>query len=108
MKFTIFKWWEAWIKPFIYVLILISTAGLIKGYCFIKDNGGMIAFAASISYALILFLIMIPIKKIDGYTLEKLYEREGFYLTLKRLRVVTNRTIEKADEKKLSELIKHI
>lgn len=53
MKFTIFKWCEAWIKPCIYVLILISTAGLIAGYCFIKDDGGLIAFAVSISYALI-------------------------------------------------------
>lgn len=41
---------------------------------------------------------MIPINKIDGYTSEKLYEREGFYLTLKRLRDVINSTIEKADE----------
>lgn len=98
MKFTIFKWCEAWIKPCIYVLILISTAGLIAGYCFIKDDGGLIAFAVSISYALILFLVMIPINKIDGYTSEKLYEREGFYLTLKRLRDVINSTIEKADE----------
>ena len=108
MKFTIFKWWESWIKPFIYVLILIATEGLIACYCFIKDDGGMIAFAVSISYALVLFLVMIPINKIDRYTAEKLYEREGFYLTLKRLRDVTNCTIEKADEKNLSELIEHI
>lgn len=74
MKFTIFKWWESWIKPFIYVLILIATAGLIACYCFIKDDGGMIAFAVSISYALVLFLVMIPINKIDRYTAEKLYE----------------------------------
>lgn len=108
MKFTIFKWWESWVKPCIYVLILIATAGLIAGYCCLKDDEGMIAFAVSISYALALFLVMIPLNKIDGYTAEKLYEREGFYLTLKRLRDVTNSTIQKADEKDLPELIKHI
>lgn len=108
VEFTIFKWWESWIKPFIYVLIFIATAGLIAGYCFIKDDEGMIAFVVSISYAFVLFLVTIPINKIDGYTAEKLYEREGFYLTLKRLRDVTNSTIEKVDKKNLSELIEHI
>lgn len=108
MKFTIFKWWESWIKPFIYVLILIATAGLIACYCFIKDDGGMIAFAVSISYALVLFLVMIPINKMDGYTLEKLYERETFYLSLKRLRDVTNNTIQSVDANDLEALKKHI
>lgn len=108
MKFTIFKWWESWIKLFIYALILIATAGLITGYYFIKDDGGMIAFVVSILYALVLFIVNIPINKIDRYTSEKIYERERFYLTLERLRDVTNSTIQKADENDLTELITHI
>ena len=40
MKFTIFKWWESWVKPLIYIVMLAATAGLILWYCFIKDDGG--------------------------------------------------------------------
>lgn len=108
MKFTIFKWWESWVKPLIYIVMLAATAGLILGYCFIKDDGGTLAFAVSISYALVLFLVTIPINKIDNYTAEKLYERETFYLTLKRLRDVTNSTIQKADKKDFKSLREHI
>lgn len=108
MKFTIFRWWESCIKPLIYCVILVATAGLIAGYCFVKDEGGTLAFAISISYALILFLVSIPISKIDGYTAEKIYERENFYIALKKLREVTNSTIQKADVNDLEELRKHI
>ena len=83
MKFTIFKWWESWVKPCIYVLILIATAGLIAGYCCIKDDGGMIAFTVSIAYALALFLVMIPLNKIDGYTAERLNEIEDTLFDIK-------------------------
>lgn len=78
MKFTVFKWWESWVKPIIYLLILVSTVGLIAGYFYIKDDGGTISFTASIVYALVLFLVTIPINKIDNYVAEKLYERESF------------------------------
>lgn len=108
MKFNIFKWWESLIKPFIYVIVLLATAGLIAGYCFIKDDGGVLSFAISISYALALFLITIPISKLDGYTAEKIYERETFYLELKKLRDVTNSTIQKADAKDIESLKKQV
>ena len=108
MKFIVFKWWESWIKLIIYVFILAATAGLIIGYCCVKDDGGTVAFAVSISYALVLFLITIPLSKIDRYIAEKLYERESFYLTFKRLRDITNSTIKNADENDLDGLKNHI
>lgn len=104
MKFNIFKWWESWIKPIIYTIILVATAILITGYCFIKDDGGTLAFAISLAYALVLFLVTIPINRINNYIAEKLYERETFYLTLMRLRDVTNSTIKKADVEDLKTL----
>lgn len=108
MKFIVFKWWESWIKLIIYVFILAATAGLIIGYCCVKDEGGTVAFAVSISYALVLFLITIPLSKIDRYIAEKLYERESFYLTFKRLRDITNSTIKNSDENDLDGLKNHI
>lgn len=108
MKFNIFKWWEPLVKPFIYVFVLLITAGLITGYCFVSDASGKLAFIISILYAFALFLITIPLAKIDGYTAEKLYEREEFYLVLKRLREVTNSTIQKADANDIENCRNHV
>lgn len=108
MKFTIFKWWESWIKPLVYIITLLATAGLIIGYCHIKDDGGTLAFSVSISYALVLFLVAIPINKIEKYTAEKLYEREAIYLTLQRLREITNSTIQKVDKNDINSLRENV
>lgn len=108
MKFTVFKWWESWVKPIIYLLILVSTVGLIAGYFYIKDDGGTISFTASIVYALVLFLVTIPINKIDNYVAEKLYERESFYLNFSRLRDVTNNTIKNVERDDFESLKKNI
>ena len=83
MNYNIFRWWERWGKPIIYVFVLIATAGLIAGYFFLSRESGFLSFAISIVYALLLFLVTILLNKIDNYTAEKLYEREVIYLTLK-------------------------
>lgn len=103
MNYNIFRWWERWGKPIIYVFVLIATAGLIAGYFFLSRESGFLSFAISIVYALLLFLVTILLNKIDNYTAEKLYEREVIYLTLKRLKDVTGATIQKNNDVDLKE-----
>ena len=97
MKFYIFKKGELFGKLFIYVVIMGLTGALMKYYFSISDESGIFSFVVSISYALLLFVVTIIFGKIDKYTDEKLYEREGYFLTLIRLREVTNATIQKID-----------
>lgn len=109
MKFFVFKWWEKWVKPILYMVILGSTVTLLLVYWGISDENGQIAFVASIVYALVLFIIAIPINKIDRYTADKVYERESYYLALRKLREVADTTIKKIsidDTEEYHELIR--
>lgn len=104
MKFHIFSTKELVAKPIIYGLILLLTGCLISLYCYLPDKKGVLSFSISITYALMLFLIIIPINHIDSFVAEKLYERESFYLSLRRLRVVTANTICKIDINNLNDV----
>ena len=95
MKFTIFSWWENCLKRILYVVTFALTGCLFKFYFRITDENGSFAFIITIVYALLLFLIQIPINYVDRYTAAKIYERERYFLTLKRLREATNSTIKK-------------
>lgn len=104
MKFHIFSIKEIIAKPIIFGLILVLTGCLISVYCYLPDEKGVLSFSISIIYALMLFLITIPINRIDSFVTEKLYERESFYLSLKRLRDVTANTICKIDVNNLDDV----
>ena len=108
MKFCIFTWWEKWLKPIMYCLILALTAVLLISYFCIKDENGSVAFVASIVYALVLFIVTVPLNKIDRYTADKLYEREAYYLALKRLREVINSSISKISMDNMEEFERHV
>lgn len=108
MRFYIFKWWEKWIKPSLYIMILLLTGGLFAFYFTINDQTEYYVFVISIIYALFLFFITIPINKFERYTADKLYEREDYYLALKRLREITNSTIQRANVNDQKNFEKHI
>lgn len=108
MKFCIFTWWEKWMKPIIYCLILVLTTILLTSYFFINDKNGSVAFVASIVYALILFIVTVPLNKIDRYIADKLYERESYYFALKRLREVTNSSISKISMDNMEKFEHHV
>ena len=105
MKFTIFTWWEKWLKRILYVVTFALTGYLFDFYFKITDENGSLAFIISTLYALFLFFVQLPINYIDRYTAAKLYERERYFLTLMRLREVTNSTIKKISLDNLKESI---
>ena len=109
MKFHIFGIWERVAKPIIYLLIFVLTIVLIYLFFAIEHNNDnpiytTFVFAAPVVYALLLFLANILLEKEKHRVEEKLYEREGFFLTLSRLRNVTNATINKMVENDLSDI----
>ena len=109
MKFHIFGIWERVAKPIIYLLIFVLTIVLIYLFFAIEHNNDnpiytTFVFAAPVVYARLLFLANILLEKEKHRVEEKLYEREGFFLTLSRLRNVTNATINKMVENDLSDI----
>ena len=104
MKFYIFKWFEVIGKLLVYFSVLILTAGLFLVYFKTDDQSGNFAFIASIVYALLLFIIVIPVNKIESFIASKLYEREGYYITLLRLRDAVNSTIRQIDVDNLEDM----
>lgn len=104
MKFYIFKWFEVIGKLLVYFSVLILTAGLSLVYFKTDDQSGNFAFIASIVYALLLFIIVIPVNKIESFIASKLYGREGYYLTLLRLRDAVNSTIRQIDVDNLEDM----
>ena len=109
MKFHIFGIWERIAKPVIYFFVFVLTATLIYLFFAIEHNNDnpiytTFVFIAPVVYALLLFLANILLEKEKHRVEEKLYEREGFFLTLSRLREVTNATINKLVENDLSDI----
>lgn len=106
MKFNIFSWKESFGKILLYLLTMFLTGVLLFFYYLsfdekgniivcIKDTNGTIALGISVIYALILFIIGIKLAAIDRYTAERIYEREKYYFSLKKLREVVDATIRK-------------
>lgn len=109
MKFHIFGIWERVAKPVIYLLVFVLTTALIYIFFAIEHNNDnpiytTFVFIAPVVYALLLFLANILLEKEKHRVEEKLYEREGFFLTLSRLREVTNATINKLVENDFSDI----
>ena len=108
MKFFIFKWWEAkWVKIVIIIGILILGFLFILGFYHFDDKGNY-TFSTSIWYAMIIFIFSAFLSKIDIYSSSKLYERETYYLTLKRLREAVNSTILDVDGNEIEQLRNNI
>lgn len=107
MKFHIFGVWEKIIKPVLYSIVFASTIALICVF-FRLDSGSqtynIYAFVAPVVYALFLFLANIFLERSKQNVSELLYEREGCYLSLMRLREVANATINKIDKDDLHDI----
>lgn len=107
MKFHIFGIWEKIAKPIIYFLVFALTVALICIFLAIEPDNTIyttFVFIAPVVYALLLFLANIFLEKVKHQIEEKLYERENFFLTLSRLRKVTNATINKLVESDFSDI----
>lgn len=107
MKFHVFGIWERLVKPLIFILVLALTVVLIYIFFAIDRESKtyeMFIFIAPIGYALFLFFASIFLESAKRQVEGKLYEREGYFLTISRLRDVINATINNIDESDYSDI----
>lgn len=93
MEFYIFSKSERVVKPIIFLAVIVSTISLIYGFFAIDHDRTIFTiytFVAPVVYSLLLFIFGILLEKEKQSVEEKLYERECYYLTLKKLKSVTN------------------
>ena len=104
MKFIVFKWWESWAKPLIYLVIIEISIVFIFLYLVLdEDIVSTYSFWVSMIYALLLFVCSVLINKVDCYVADKIYEREMIYLNLKHLCNILKYSVENIDVKDKNE-----
>lgn len=96
MKFYVFKWWEAIVKPVIYISVFLLTIVSIWVFFLIDANAHpYYVFIAPILYALLLFVDTVLLGRIQKYVDENLYNRKNMFLSIINLKSVVNATINK-------------